>query len=350
MQLEANDFMFEMIESKKHAHTAGITGSSQLIQHIRDRVAEYSLVDEPVLLKGETGTGKNYIGELIHKFSGRPGKFKIINTPGISEHLFESEVFGHKKGSFTDATYDKEGLIHEAEGGTLFIDEITEVPASIQAKFLRFVETRIYTILGDARERTADIRIVAATNRNIREAIADKVFREDLYYRVNVLEIGLPPLRKRKEDIKDLVNENLAYLNGKEIGEGFWNALYNHQWPGNIRELITVLKRAGICNKHTIDGRDIEAIIDTCSLAKYRPGPDEDLDNIWDKIKSGRSFWEAVKAPFLDREIKRSEVKTIIERGLQETGGKYKNLLSLFNLGKNEYKNFMRFLYYNRLR
>jgi DNA-binding NtrC family response regulator len=335
---------------KNQSDICGIAGSSEEIQAVRSRVAEYSVIHEPVLLKGETGTGKNHIAELIHRYSGRPGKFKVINTPGIPENLFESEMFGHKKGAFTDAKYDRKGLIHEAEGGTLFIDEITEVPISIQAKLLRFVDTKTYTILGESEEKTADVRIVAATNKDISKAIENKEFREDLYYRINVFEIDLPPLRERKQDLEDLVFEKEKHLNGKKIGKGFWEALQQHDWPGNIREFITVLKRAGFINKDTIEGRDIRQLINTGSRKKDSQDTNSNMITIRDELKTGKSFWEAVKAPYLDRELNRREVKEILSRGLQETGGKYKGLLKLFNLEEKEYKNFMRFLYYNRLK
>lgn len=328
----------------------GIIGGSEKTQLIRNKVADYSLIDEPILLKGETGTGKNYIAELLHTYSGRPGKFKVINTPGIPENLFESEMFGHKKGAFTGAQLDKKGLIQEAEGGTLFIDEITEVPMSVQAKLLRFVETKKYTILGEPDEKAADVRIVAATNKDIGQAIENKEFRQDLYYRLNVLEIELPPLRERKDDIKDLVLEKTRYLNGKRTGKGFWEALCGYDWPGNIRELITVLKRAGVIDKDVIEGIDIQDIINISSGIKIDGSANVTSNRIWDEMASGRSFWEAVKAPYLDRELNRAEVVEIIKKGLMETGGKYKGLLPLFNLEKEEYKNFMRFLYENRLK
>ena len=182
------------------------------------------------------------------------------------------------------------------------------------------------------------------------KAIKNKEFREDLYYRLNVLEIELPPLKERKQDLKDLVLEKIKYLNGKKIGKVFWEALYHHDWPGNIRELITVLKRVGVIDKNVIEGRDIRQVINNSCRKKNYHDTNGKINKIWDEIKSGRSFREVVKAPFLDREIKRSEVKEITKRGLQETGGKYKGLLKLFNLEVKEYKNFMRFLYDNRLK
>lgn len=335
---------------KNESDTGGISGNSQKILEVRARTAEYSLNDYPIFLIGETGTGKNHIAELIHLYSGRPGKFKVINTPGIPENLFESEMFGFTKGAFTDARCDKKGLIQEAEGGTLFIDEITEVPVSVQARLLRFVDTKQYTVLGEAAERNADVRIVAATNRDIHKAIENREFREDLYYRLNVFELELPPLRVRTEDIKDLVIEKQRLLNGRKIGKGFWDALYRHDWPGNIRELITVLKRLGVVDKDTVDGTDIQTIINMSRRPKKDPAAPGKLDTIWDEMVAGKRFWEAVKAPYLDRELNRDEVKEILERGLRENGGKYKRLMEPFNLEKTDYKNFMRFLYENRLK
>jgi transcriptional regulator with PAS, ATPase and Fis domain len=203
---------------------------------------------------------------------------------------------------------------------------LEEEPVSFQAKLLRFIETKKYIVLGESAEREADVRIVAATNKDLQKAIKTKEFREDLYFRLQVLEIEIPPLRERKQDIKTLVMEMQRFLRGKEIGNDFWEAVYNHDWPGNVRELITVLTRAGILVDSPITGKDIR-----------------------DSIKAGKSFWETVKAPYLNRDLNRDEVKEIIKRGLDQSDGKYKNLLTLFNLEDNEYKKFMKFLNGNRL-
>jgi len=302
------------------------------------------LEEDPVLLHGETGCGKNHIAQLIHHFSGRKGKFVTINTPGIPENLFESEVFGHKRGAFTDARTDKSGLVEQAEEGTLFFDEIAEVPPSFQARLLRFIETRKYFVLGDTNEREADVRIVAATNRDLREAIDKKEFREDLYYRLQVLEIRIPPLRERKQDIKELVMEEQRYLKGKQIGRGFWEVVQAYTWPGNIRELKSVLKRAAILiGDSSITGQDIKDVINQESINHF-PGKNHSVEKIWEEIKAGKNFWEAVKRPFLRRDICRDHVKEILLKGLAEVGGRYKDLLSLFNLDSQEYHRFMSFL------
>jgi transcriptional regulator with PAS, ATPase and Fis domain len=326
----------------------GISGDSREIKNIRELVLKYSIEEEPILLVGETGSGKNRVAELIHRYSGRKGKFIIVNTPSIPENLFESELFGYLKGAFTGADRKREGLIALAEGGTIFFDEISEVPLSFQAKLLQFIDTRKYRMLGDLKERKANVRIVSATNRNLMDEIQSQHLREDLYFRLSVLLIEIPPLRDRKGDIKSIVMEHQADLRGKKLSEDFWNVIYNHDWPGNVRELIHVIKRAGIQLEGSVIGSEIGYFIRYCSNGNgFRTNGS--LERIWEKLKSGDNFWEVVKKPFLDRELNRAEVKSIISKGLQESGDKYINLLPLFNIDSKSYKNFMRFLYDNRL-
>lgn len=329
----------------KESEAGGITGKSSAIKKVRDLVVTYSMTDDPVLLTGETGTGKSHIAQLIHQYSGRTGNFKIIHTPGIPENLFESEMFGHKKGAFTNATSDKKGLVEEAAGGTLFIDEITEVSVSLQAKLLRFIETGRFTPLGGTTEKDVDVRVVAATNRDLKDIIGDKTFREDLYYRLNVFNIHLPPLRERKEDLRELVLEKKAYLKGKEMGGGFWDAVYRHHWPGNVREFFSLLKRAGVHHDDVITGRDIRDMISMDSIGAAKTGGTGEVAGMWHRIARGESFWDVVKRPFLARDLKRSEVRAFICMGLDEAGGKYKDLLPVFNLVPGDYHRFMRFLH-----
>lgn len=332
----------------------GVTGKSEAINKIREQIVAYSMVNDPVLLTGETGTGKTHIAQLIHHYSGRGGKFKLIHAPGIPENLFESEMFGHKKGAFTDAKLEKKGLVEEADGGTLFVDEITEVSVAMQAKLLRFIETGSFTPLGHTRERHVNVRVVAATNRNLKQAIHESTFRDDLYYRLNVFQIELPPLRERKRDLEDLVNEKRSFLNGKRIGKGFWDAIYDHQWPGNVRELFSVLKRAGVCPTDVITGEDIRSIIGSDSVNGNGPVTNGITDpgtvlNMWDQLSRGENFWDVAKKPYLSRDLKRSEIRSLIAMGLAETRGKYKDLLPIFNLESKDYHRFMRFLHEQEL-
>ncbi|MCK4764980.1 MAG: sigma-54-dependent Fis family transcriptional regulator [Candidatus Aminicenantes bacterium] len=335
---------------KKETGTGGITGKSEEMKKIRDIALKYSLEEEPVLILGETGVGKSHIAELLHQYSGRLGKFVVVNTPTIQESLFESVMFGHIKGAFTDARFDRKGAAAEAEGGTIFIDEISEIPPALQTKMLRFIETRKYQVLGESIERKADVRILAATNKEMRRAIEKEEFREDLYFRLHVLEIRIPPLRERKEDLKELVMDMRRYLNGKEPGEKFWEAIFNHDWPGNVRELITVLKRAGIEYDSPITGREIEQVISQSSYKKSFGMEISITGRILKDLQAGKSFWEVVKKPFLNRDLNRSEVKEVMGVVLKSGGGKYKDVLADLNIEPEDYKKFLNFINDNGLK
>jgi len=199
-----------------------------------------------VLLRGETGTGKELITRLIHLMSPRSqGPLVEVNCAAIPENLFESELFGHEKGSFTGATSSREGRFEAARGGTLFLDEVGELPLSLQAKLLRALQEKRVSRVGSSREIDVDVRVVAATNRNLRDLVANGNFREDLYYRLNVFEVELPPLRQRKEDIPLLANFFLKNCGSGEIqfdtdALGF---LVKYPFPGNVRELQHLVQR-----------------------------------------------------------------------------------------------------------
>lgn len=329
----------ESIQSIKEP-AGGLLGTSAAMARIRDLVVRYSLEEEPVLLRGETGVGKNHVAELIHRFSGRPGLFVSVSTPSIPEALFESEVFGHKKGAFTGAVESRKGFVAEAHHGTLFLDEVGDVPLSFQAKLLQFVESRTYRVLGDPKERIADVRIVTATNRNLEADVREKKFREDLYYRLNVLPIEIPPLREREEDIRALVLENGRLLRGKRITSGFWDVLMRHRWPGNVRELIHVLRRAGIQFEAPEIGEEVQAIIggirkDAC------PESAALMQRVREEIASGRSFWETAWERFMNRDIDRGEMKTFLEQTYIECGRSLKRLAAKLNIDEADYPRFV---------
>lgn len=331
----------------------GISGKSIQIEEIKKLVLRYSLEEDCVLLLGETGVGKSHIAELIHQYSGRRGKFVVADTTCINENLFESVIFGHKKGAFTGAVDNRRGLVDEASAGTLFFDEIAEVPVSFQSKLLRFIETKKYRVLGDPQEKWADIRIVAATNRELKQMIEENEFRKDLFYRLNILSIKVPPLRERKDDIGMIIGENRELLKGKEIGPGFREAILDHHWPGNYRELFTVLKRIGILCDSPITGEMVRKIISENKIDKDDPEQRKEeksrSDRVWERLESGDSFWDAVAAPYADHELTRSEVKGIISGALEMVGGKYIDTLEFFNIDRSEYRRFMKFLHNNKI-
>jgi transcriptional regulator with PAS, ATPase and Fis domain len=332
----------------------GISGNSDVIKSLRERALKFSLEEDCVLLLGETGVGKSHLARLIHAYSGRKGRFVVADTTTINESLFESVIFGHRKGSFTGACDDRRGLIDEAKDGTLFFDEIAEVPVSFQAKLLRFIETKKYRVLGESAEKNAAVRILAATNRDLKQRIREKLFRDDLFYRLNILTLTVPSLRERRQDIKPIVEENRAFLKGKEIGAGFWETVMNYHWPGNFRELFAVLKRVGILCDSPITGKDIESMIDkqdteTDTETDEKPWGGK-VKTACKELEAGKNFWDVVKDPFMNRELNRDEVTAIITWGLEKADGSYINALPFFNIDRSEYKKFMKFIHNNKIK
>jgi DNA-binding NtrC family response regulator len=240
-------------------------GSSHQIREIFETLEKVVFAKSNILLLGESGTGKGMIAEIIHYNSPRSERhFMSMNCSAIPETLLESELFGYKKGAFTGADSDKPGLIVVADGGTLFLDEIGDMPLGIQAKLLKFIETGEVLPLGDTKSRKIDVRIIAATNKEFEEEIKKGRFREDLFYRLNIIEIMIPPLRERKEDIPVLA-EHFVEKYGKEhtkdikgIDGEAMKLLMDYQWPGNARELSNVLERAVLlCSPDTITPGDL---------------------------------------------------------------------------------------------
>ncbi|MGA7723281.1 MAG: sigma-54 dependent transcriptional regulator [Ignavibacteriaceae bacterium] len=245
----------EQLEKKieKKFNFDNITGNSKLLQNAIDVAKKVADTDTTVLIEGETGTGKDLLAQSIHNSSTRRSKpFVAINCSSFSKDLLESEMFGYKTGAFTGANKNKKGLFEEANLGTLFLDEIGEMDISLQAKLLRVIETGSFIKLGDTKPSSVDIRIIAATNRNLEDEIDKGNFRADLFYRIGVMKIELPALRNRKEDIPLLIDSYVNVYNEKlkrtikEIEPGFIKRLTEYNFPGNIRELKNLIERAVI--------------------------------------------------------------------------------------------------------
>ncbi len=228
-------------------------GKSNAIKRIYEMINTVAETDSTVLITGKSGTGKELVARALHYKSKRKDKsFIAVNCGAISETLIESELFGHKKGAFTGAVADKEGLVKAADNGTLFLDEISELPLQLQVKFLRVIQQREYTPVGTTLSLPINVRFIASTNRNLKDEIAAGNFREDLYYRLNVIEINLPPLNEREEDIPILADHFLDKYrkelkkNIKGIDNEAMRALISYEWKGEVRELENVLERASI--------------------------------------------------------------------------------------------------------
>jgi NtrC-family two-component system response regulator AlgB len=222
-----------------------------------------------ILILGESGTGKTVVARAVHRRSNRSGKpFVTVNCPGLSKDLLESELFGHVRGSFTGAVRDHWGKVKAADGGTLFLDEVGELPLEIQPKLLRLLQEREYERLGENTTRTCDLRIVAATNRDLAACVREGSFREDLYYRLNVISVRLPPLRERPADLQEMADDYLAFF-AKQCGRNLTGFARDAKeliraapWPGNLRELRNAIERAVIlCRGPKIEAEDLPKIL-----------------------------------------------------------------------------------------
>ncbi len=237
---------------------AQLVGESGPMQAVKAYLGKVALADSNVLITGETGTGKELVAVLIHQKSVRRHQpFVCVNCAAIPDSLLESELFGYERGAFTGAHIAKEGLLQQAAGGTIFLDEVGDMSPYAQAKVLRAIETKEIQRVGGTKRVPVDVRIVAATNRDLEQSVCDASFRQDLFFRLNVVRLNLPPLRERKDDIPSLCKHYMAELNqrfgrGLEgIADDVWPVLFQHTWPGNVRELKNVLEAACITTSST---------------------------------------------------------------------------------------------------
>src|SRR5512143_180085 len=237
-----------------------IIGKSRAIQTVLDMIQKIALSDaSTVLIQGESGTGKELVARAVHMHSARSDKpFMAINCAAMPETLLESELLGHEKGAFTDAKTQKKGLLELADGGTVFLDEVGDMPYSMQAKLLRVLEDKTFKRIGGVKDISVDVRIISATNQDLKELMTEGRFRKDLYYRLQVVPIFLPPLKERKEDILPLARYFIETFNAefhknvKEISEKAREFLVQYEWPGNVRELKNVIERAMILESEDI--------------------------------------------------------------------------------------------------
>ncbi len=271
------------------SHTAsmsGIIGRSKAIARMQEIMNTVAPTEATVLISGESGTGKELVARALHSLSSRADKpFITVNCAALAENLLESELFGHEKGSFTGAERRREGRFAQAHGGTLFLDEVGEMPLSIQAKLLRALQQGEVQRVGSDTQLMVDVRVLAATNRDLRLEVAQKRFREDLFFRLNVISVDVPPLRERAEDVPLLAAhflEEFASRNRKAV-RGFsaqaLDTMLRYSWPGNVRELENAVERAVIlCHGDLITGRELPSMLSSEAQVEERPAdPDASL-------------------------------------------------------------------------
>jgi transcriptional regulator with PAS, ATPase and Fis domain len=341
-----------------------LIGASRAMLELKEEIVRVAHSDAKVLITGESGTGKEVVARAIalHPASRRADTFIPVNCAGIAETLLESELFGHVRGSFTGAYRDKPGKLEMASGGTLFLDEIGEMTLRMQGLLLRFLETGEIQKVGAERVSVAgNVRIISATNRDLAYLVARTRFREDLYYRLNVIHITIPPLRERKEDIPLLIDHfmtRFARPNGnggnhgspvKALSADARAALCRFSWPGNVRQLENVIERVVVTGREEVV--QVEALPQevlrqpTHGRLQGQERRHTVAEDLFKKMLEERvSFWQAVYPLYMGREIAKGQLRDVIHKGLAEARGNYRTMLRLFNMESSDYKRFLSFL------
>jgi transcriptional regulator with PAS, ATPase and Fis domain len=339
-------------------------GNSEAIRMIEADADVAARSDAKVLITGETGVGKEVVARLIHHRSTRASAPLVtLNCAGLPDSLLESELFGHVRGSFTGAYRDKPGLLEMAPNGTLFLDEVGEMSTRMQVVLLRFLESgEIQRVGADRSHARVNVRLVTATNRDLEAQIAAGTFREDLFFRLNVIRLTIPPLRERAEDIPLLVNyflhsyRQVHQTTASELSPEAMEALLAHRWPGNVRELKNVVERIVLKATGPIVGladlpHDVTRSLTVRSGGAVGPGHAEASGKASQAqelaalmLDHGESFWSAVYPLFIARDLTRSDLRKIVQMGLERTNGNYRMLVQFFNMPPTDYKRFLSFL------
>ena len=360
-----------MVGCASRAEELTLVGESPAMTALRAEIATAARTNAKVLILGETGVGKEVVARLIHANGSRRSRpFVPVNCSGIPETLLESELFGHMRGSFTGAYRDKVGLVRQADGGTLFLDELGEMSLRMQAMLLRFAESgEIQPVGSDTPIGRMDVRLITATHRDLRAQVTAETFRLDLYYRLNVVEIRIPPLRERGADVNVLLRHFIRIASDAHkipcpaLTTTAEELLARYPWPGNVRQLKNITERLVVRNAGgAIKPDDLPSEIREVGAATVaspgftmaaaptypngRPvaGSTALREALWNRLVGGESFWSVVCEPFKARDLTRDDVREIVHRGLQESLGSYRGLLRLFHLPESDYKRFLAFL------
>jgi transcriptional regulator with GAF, ATPase, and Fis domain len=343
------------------ARATGIVGRHPRLAATLERAASIARSESPVLITGETGTGKELFTRALYLLSSRSeSPFLSINCAQYQEgQIIASELFGHKRGSFTGAVADHRGLFEAANGGMVFLDEVAELSLSAQAMLLRLLSEGEIVPVGETRPRRLDVRTVVATNRNLREMVASGRFRADLYYRLRCLHLTLPPVRDRGDDWEIIADHYLDGLSTsarvrKRFSEEAMAMLSQHPWPGNVREIRGVADTGfHVCNGQVIAPEDFAGALDEPTTIEQSAAPPHrpTAAATFARLIAGEgTFWDLVHQPYLDRDLNRVQVREIISQGLAHSGGSYKRLLIAFGMAEQDYLRFMDFLRHHRLK
>ena len=336
-----------------------LIGKSLSVLSIEEDIQCAARSDAKVLITGESGVGKEVVARLIHSQSRRrEAPLITVNCAGVPDTLLASELFGHVRGSFTDAHRDRRGWIEQANRGTIFMDEVGEMSPQMQSLLLRFLDNgEIQQVGSSTRPAKVDVRVIAATNRSLVDRVRTNDFREDLYYRLNVIHIDIPPLRDRRDDIPALLDHFLvdqARVNSgaiPEISAEAMAVLTAFDWPGNVRQLKNVAERLVVRTRH---GKPVTAMdLPPEILASWAPSrrsaaaqqarPRSDL--MFERlVERGEDFWGVVYEPLMDRDVTRDDVRTLVAHGVALTGGGVSELASLFNVDSKDSRRFSNFL------
>ena len=337
-----------------------LIGKTEAIRHVDAEADCAARSDAKVLITGETGVGKEVVARLIHHRSARASAALVtLNCAGLPDSLLESELFGHVRGSFTGAYRDKPGLLEMAPNGTLFLDEVGEMSTRMQVVLLRFLESgEIQRVGADRSHARVNVRLVTATNRDLEAQIASGAFREDLFFRLNVIRMRIPPLRERAEDIPLLVTHFLSTYRqahrapASDVSREAMDALVAHRWPGNVRELKNVVERMVLkATGPVIQLGDLPVDVTrnlTAAAGNGVPGAapesSQALELASQMFDRGESFWSVVYPLFVARDLTRTDLRKIVQAGLERTNGNYRLLVQFFNMPGDDYKRFLGFL------
>jgi DNA-binding NtrC family response regulator len=339
---------------------AALIGRSEAIRALQQEIDLAARSHARVLVTGETGVGKEVVARLIHAGSPRRhAPLVAVNCAGVPDTLLETELFGHVRGSFTGAVRDRSGLLAHADGGTILLDEVGEMTRRMQAAFLRFLETGELQRIGDTRPTArVDVRVISATNRDLSARIASGDFREDLFYRLNVIHLRIPPLRERREDVPDLLDHFLAAcavrlrLPRPDVAPAALRALCDYDWPGNVRQLVHVVERLVLRGPGRLVGlEDLPPELRGLpSVPAEAPPTIHTLTGavahevLARMTERGETFWTAVSGPFLARDLTRDVLRRVVELALERAHGRFDKLGEVVNVPPAGRKRLLAFL------